>query len=131
MRRMRRVVALAVLLCGLLVCGTPRARASIPNGAEVVLIFVGVGVIGAAIGVGVYYAARRPPTVTGCAAAGSGGLRLRDEGGGESFALTGDLTGVHAGERVRLRGKKKGKGGDRMFVTDRMVKDFGGCAATP
>ena len=130
MRRMRRVTT-AVLLCGLLVCGTPRARASVPTGAEVVLIFVGVGVIGAAIGVGVYYAARRPPTITGCAAAGPGGLRLKDEGSSESFALTGDLAGVRAGERVRLRGKKKGKGGDRMFLTDRVVKDFGGCAATP
>ncbi len=80
MKRSAFRVFAPILLCAFLFTSVRPAKASIPTGGEIVLIFVAVGVIGAAIGVGVYYAVRKSPSLTGCATSGSGGgLSLRSE----------------------------------------------------
>lgn len=121
----------AVLVIALLGASAPSARASIPTGGQVVLIFVGVAVIGAAIGVGVYYAVRKTPVETGCVLDGTNGRLLRTSDGTE-FALAGETSGVRTGERLRVRGRRrKEANGRRVFAVQEVTKDFGPCPAAP
>ena len=112
-----------------------RAEASIPTGGEVVLIFVGVAVIGAAVGVGIYLVARKPPARTGCVQTTATGLQLKAESDAELYTLVGDTALIKPGDRVKVSGKRKKKdsSGPRLFVVDKVVKDYGACtvAATP
>ncbi len=118
-----------VLLCAFLLTAVRPAKASIPTGTQVVLIFVAVGAIGAALGVGIYYAVRRSPSLTGCTASGSGGgLTLHNEGDQQTFSLTGDTATIKSGDRIRVQGRKnKDSSGNHTFRVDKLSRDFGPC----
>lgn len=129
MKRTLRLPVAIVLICVFLIASSRPAKASIPTGSQVVLIFVGVAAIGAAIGVGVYYAVRQPPSITGCAVAAPNGLSLQNEGDQQTFNLVGDTATFKAGDRIRVKGKKKKKdaSGNRTFLVEKLSKDFGPC----
>lgn len=94
---------------------------------DVVVVAVAVG---APIGVGAYFLLRKGPSITGCTVAGAGGLRLRDEVDQQEYTLSGNTSGVLAGDRVRVYGKKRGKANPE-FVVKKSPRDFGSCKAVP
>ena len=108
----------------------PEAKASIPTNTDIGLIIAGIAAGGAAIGLGVYFAVRQTPSITGCADAdASGGFTLRNENDQQTYSLIGDVGAVKAGDRVRAMGKrKKDAAGGHTFLVDK-VKDFGPCKA--
>jgi hypothetical protein len=123
-----------LLLCAsLLLLSSKPASASIPTKGQVVLIFVGVAAIGAAIGVGIYLTARRAGTssITGCAISSGGSLSLQHEGDQQTYTLLGDTTGVKPGDRIRVSGKKRKQypSGNREFLVRKLAKDYGPCKA--
>jgi len=125
-----RLTLVAFLLCVLLLVQTVPARAQIPSpsGAQVAVGFAVVMGIGAAIGFGIYYLVRTPPSITGCATFSQNGLQLQTEGNRQTYTLLGDLASIKAGDRVRLKGKrKKDVAGNPQFVVEELSKDFGPC----
>ena len=120
------------LLCVCLVTINPPAKADTLKNA-VIAVFVGVAVGGAAIGVGIYFLVRRPPSLTGCATTGSGGLSLLNEGDQQTYTLIGDTLTIKPGDRIRVSGKKKKKEvtGTRDFLVEKVSKDYGPCKLQP
>ncbi len=110
----------------------PPAHASIDS--DVVWVFVGVALVGATIGVGVYYLTRKSPALTGCASAGGGGLQLQNESDQEPYLLIGDTAAIKPGDRVKVAGKRKKKDAavvTRTFVVEKLAKDYGPCKLAP
>jgi len=131
MTRTLRVSIAILLLCACSVVFSRPAEAQAVTGGQVVGIFVAIAAIGAAIGVGVYFAVRQPPSITGCVVAGSGGLTLQNEGNHQDFLLMGDIATIKPGERVRVKGKKKkDSAGHRSFLVDQVKKNYGACAVS-
>lgn len=95
---------------------------------EVILGSIGVG---AAIGVGVFFAFHHGASIRGCAANGPDGLEIRTQNGADVYQLSGATAEVRAGDLVRVKGKKKrAKDGDvPMFVVSGLAKDYGACTA--
>jgi hypothetical protein len=124
-----------VLLCtSLLLLSSRPASAGIPTKGQVVLIFVGVAAIGAAIGVGIYFAVHRNATsITGCAISGGGSLSLQHEGDQQTYTLLGDTAAVKPGDRIRVSGKKRKQypSGNREFLVEKLAKDYGPCKVLP
>jgi len=135
-----------VLICGMVMTSTGTASArgvrrsstgqvfsgNIGPGTGVVVgVVVGIGAVGALIGVSVYYAAKHNKSVTGCVRTGASGLELANEGDQQSYSLIGDVAGIKDGERVRVSGKKrKGKKSEaRQFLVEKVGRDFGACKA--
>jgi hypothetical protein len=123
----------ALLLCASLLLLSKPAKASIPTGGQVVLIFVGVAAIGAAIGVGVYFAVRKAPSITGCAVSSASGLSLQHEGDQQTYTLLGDTAAIKPGDRIRISGKKRKEypSGNRDFLVEKLAKDYGPCKTLP
>lgn len=134
MSRMLRISIAVLLACVYAVVASRPAEAQsgqIVSKSTVVWVFVAVAAVGAAIGVGVYFAVRQSPSVTGCVASGSGGLTLQNEGDHQNFLLMGDTAAIKPGERVRVKGKKKkDAAGNRSFLVDQVKKDYGACAVS-
>jgi hypothetical protein len=122
-----------LLICTLLLLSPRPAKASIPTSGQVVLIFVGVAAIGAAIGVGIYFAVRRPPSIAGCTFSSANGLSLQNEGDQQTYTLIGDTANIKTGERIKISGKKKkhNAAGTRDFLVEKLTKDYGPCSAVP
>ncbi len=136
MPRALRFPATFILLCTFLFTSTRTAKADIgPTQGQVVLIFVAVAAIGAAIGVGVYYAVRKAPSLTGCTSSTVTGVTLLNEDNQQVYMLMGDTALLKTGEHVRVKGKKKKDSfGKPAFLVDKVAKDFGPCkvaSATP
>ena len=131
--RHRKLIAL--LLCVSLLLLPKPAKASIPTHSQVVLIFVGVAAIGAAIGIGIYYAVRRngAASITGCAVSSDAGLSLQREGDQQTYTLLGDTAGIKSGDRIRVSGKKRKEypSGKRDFLVERLAKVYGPCKVLP
>jgi hypothetical protein len=133
--RMRVFVRVLVqLLCVSLLIAPPQARADTLK-TDAVLIVVGIALISTAIGIGIYYVARRNPTIKGCAVSGSGGVSLQNEGDQQTYLLIGDTAAIMSGDRVKVSGKKrKGAPGSRGFLVEKVSRDYGPCKvalATP
>jgi hypothetical protein len=125
----------ALLLCiSLLLFPKPtRADTLKTDATEIIVAAVAIG---AAIGIGIYFLVRRPPSIAGCVALGPDGLGLKNESDQQTFSLIGDTAGIKAGNRVKVSGKKKKKDstGKRDFIVDKLSKDYGTCkvaSATP
>lgn len=76
----------------------------------------------------IHYSKKR--TITGCVASGASGMSLTDEKDKQIYQLSGDTTGVKAGDRMTLQGKKmKSTGSDKTLVWEAktVTKDFGVC----
>jgi hypothetical protein len=68
--------------------------------------------------------------ITGCVSSADKGLSLTDEGDKRIYALSGNTTGIKAGERMTLHGKKINSDDANKplgWKTDTIVKDFGAC----
>jgi hypothetical protein len=118
----------ALLLCAALLLTPKPAKADILSSGQVAAIGVGIAAIGAAIGVGIYFLVRKPPSITGCATQGADGLTLRNESDTETYTLIGDTISIKAGERVRVSGKKKkGTSGEHKFLVDKVSHNYGAC----
>jgi hypothetical protein len=121
---------LAVMLClGLAADAVPARAASLKTDAD--LIVIGGVAIVAAVGVGVFFAFHHGRSVKGCVAMGPGGLEIRSGNGADVFELSGATAEVRAGERMRLKGRKRAaQDGDLPgFVVSGVAKDYGACAA--
>jgi hypothetical protein len=109
---------------------TPLFTGSIgPSTGEIVGIAVGIVAVGAAIGVGIYFAVKHNHSMTGCTRSTTDGLTLTTESDKQTYALTGDVAGIKPGNRVRVSGKKsKEKStGTNQFLVEKVSKDFGAC----
>jgi hypothetical protein len=124
----------AIVLCISFFVFAPRhAKAQVaPSAAQAVGIFAVIAAVGAGIAVGIMVAVRHHPSITGCAAANGDSLTLLSEDDRQSYALSGDIAAIKAGDRVRLSGKKKSdRSGNHMFEVLTFRKDYGPCHATP
>jgi hypothetical protein len=108
-----------------------KAQKIVSNG-EIVGAVVGIAAAGAVIGVGTYYLVRKA-SITGCAVSNQNDIELRNEGDQQTYTLLGDTTDIKAGERIRVRGKKKKKesSAGRKFLVEKLVKNYGPCKALP
>jgi mannitol-specific phosphotransferase system IIBC component len=69
-------------------------------------------------------------TITGCVRSADNGMSLTDEGDKQLYALSGNTSGIKAGERMTLHGKKINSDDANKplgWKTDSIVKDFGAC----
>lgn len=104
-----------------------------PSTGEIVGIAIGIVAVGAAIGVGIYFAVKHNHSVTGCARSTADGLILTTESDKQTYALTGDVAGIKPGNRVRLSGKKSKEksAGTSQFLVEKVSKDLGRCDGGP
>jgi hypothetical protein len=97
-------------------------------------IIAGIAGAGVAIGIVIYFALSRPPSIKGCAVIGPNGLELKNEGDGQTFQLLGITSDVKPGDRVRVQGKKKAisksSSGNPTFLVEKLAKDYGACKAS-
>jgi hypothetical protein len=139
MNSRHRTIFSIVTICAVLATATASttAQSSSPIGgvtkSDVVWIGVAVGVIGAGIGIGVYYAVHHGHSLNGCAVSGASGLELQSQGDQHTYALVGEVAGIKPGERVRVSGKKQKKsaGAPQQFVVEKLAKDYGSCTPIP
>ena len=126
----RRLVVFCVVLALLLPVRTARADTL---KTDATLIVVGIVLITVAITVAVVVVVRHSPSITGCVAEDGNGFALEDESDHARLVLAGDTTGLKAGDRIQVKGKKKGKDaqGSRRFVVEKLRHDYGLCKATP
>jgi len=122
--------------CGLLIVAltvgvaTP-ARAVNPEG---VLIIVAATAAAAAIAtfvvVTIVQHKHKKIVITGCVFSGEKGMTVTDEEDKRTYVLSGETSGVTAGDRMKLEGKRvKAKSPDksRVWETRQVIKDFGVC----
>lgn len=90
-------------------------------------------VIGAAVGVGavtgvVLYLALHKTYITGCTQSANDASSMTDEQDRRNYTLVNEGSGLKAGERVKLQGKKKkDKQGNRSFRVTKIKHDYGPC----
>jgi hypothetical protein len=100
-----------------------------PSTGPIIAAIVGVAAaLIVATVVVIHYSKKR--AITGCVNTGANGMTVTDEKDKEIYALSGDATGVKAGDRMKFQGKKvKSKGPDKTLVweTKKVAKDFGAC----
>lgn len=122
---------LIVVLCAAL--ATP-ARAQVggrigPSKGTIVGAIAGIvaGVVVVAV-VAIHYSKKR--AITGCVNSAGSGLTITDEKDKQTYALSGNTTGIKPGDRMKLQGKKvKSKDPDKTLVWEAKAisKDFGVC----
>jgi hypothetical protein len=73
--------------------------------------------------------AAKKRVITGCVNSGDHGMTLTDEKDKHVYALSGDISGVKAGERMTLQGRRFKANGSTAFLweTKKVTKDFGVC----
>ncbi len=122
-----------VLVCTSFFAAPVRVKAQkIVSNGEIVGAVVGIAAAGAVIGVGTYYLVRKV-SITGCTVSNHNDIELRNEGEQQTYTLLGDMTDIKAGQRIRVKGKKKKKEGSagRKFLVEKLVKNYGSCKALP
>jgi hypothetical protein len=121
----------ALLLCASLFLLPKPAHADTLK-TDATEIIVAAVAIGAAIGIGIYFLVRQPPTLHGCVSSAPNSLILLNEGDQQPYDLIGDTAGVKVGERVKVSGKKKkDSSGKRYFLVEKLSKDYGACKVLP
>lgn len=73
---------------------------------------------------------RKKIAITGCVLSGGEGLTITDEEDRKTYVLSDETSGVKAGNRMKLEGKRvrtKGPDKTRVWETRRVIKDFGVC----
>jgi hypothetical protein len=101
-----------------------------PSKNQVIGIFVAVAAVGAAIGVGIYFAVRQSPSLKGCTASSPTGLTLLNENDQKLYTLIGDTSTIKSGDRFKVSGKKKkqqGLSAPHDFLVEKVSKDYGAC----
>ncbi|MGB6677139.1 MAG: hypothetical protein WBE44_10645 [Terriglobales bacterium] len=77
----------------------------------------------------IHYSKKR--AITGCVVSAQSGMTLIDEKDKQTYMLSGDTTGIKAGDRMKLKGKKvKPKDPDRTLVWEarQVSKNYGACS---
>jgi hypothetical protein len=102
--------------------------------AEGVLIIIASTAAVAAIAVGItmtiVHHKRKKIVITGCVISGEKGMKVTDEEDKKTYVLSGDTSGIKAGDRMKLEGKGlKAKNPDksRVWETKQVIKDLGVC----
>jgi hypothetical protein len=125
---------IAIVLVGVSLFASPapvKAQKIVSNG-EIAGAIVGIAAAGVVIGVGTYYLLRKA-SITGCAVSNQNGLELGNESDRQSYMLIGDTADIKAGDRIRVKGKKKRKDSSagREFFVQELAKNYGPCKALP
>ena len=132
-----KVVATSLLASTTLFAGASRQHPASsfqigPSTGQIVGAILGIAGVGAAVGIGVYYATRHHQNLTGCTLMAPDGLRLESDRDDRIYSLTGVLADIKAGDRVRVSGKKQKVGdGVHPFLVEKLSKDFGPCKVQP
>lgn len=119
------------LLVAVLTVGTAKPVRAVD--AEGVLIIVAATAVAAAIAivtVSMVQHKRKKIVITGCVLSGEKGMKVTDEEDKRTYVLSGDTSGIRAGDRMQLEGKRiKAKSPDKSQVweTKQVIKDFGVC----
>ena len=99
-----------------------------PSKGEVIAIIAGTAVVIGGVVYLVYHETHKHPSITGCVAAGAGGLTLTNPKDKKVYALSGDLSAVKEGEQITVKGKKsKDSSGKAQFQVEKVSKDLGVC----
>lgn len=137
MLRKLRYRVLIFLLCGTFLSLSVPAEGQYnigPTKGQFIGVVVGIVAVGAAIGIGVFYLARRSHSVTGCVSSGANGLQLQSEADHQTYLLMGDVADAKPGDRVRVKGRKKkakAPATEQSVLVEKFAKDFGPCRAQP
>ena len=129
------IVALVLILCVPAEAQRPNvvapssAKISGVSNAEIVGIVVGVVVPVVVIAVVVMHHSAKQRKITGCVVASPSGLTVNNERDNRVYALSGDTSGVKAGERMSLQGHKidAGAGNPLGWQVSQIQKDYGAC----
>ena len=126
------------LWCGILIASlvvglvTP-ARAVNPEGVLIIIAATtAAAAIAAFVTVATIHHRRNKIVVIGCVIAGDNGMTVTDEEDKKTYLLSGSMTGIKPGDRMKLEGKRaKAKGPDktRVWETKQVIKNFGDCHA--
>jgi CDP-diglyceride synthetase len=76
----------------------------------------------------IHYSKKR--TITGCVNSDVNGMTVIDEKDKQTYALSGDTTGIKPGDRMRLQGKKVKSTGAHQpleWETSKVAKNLGAC----
>lgn len=122
-------VLIAALTFALSIPVEAQNSGKIVSNGTIAAVIVGVvaGVAVVAI-IAIHYSKKR--TITGCVNPGADGMTVTDEKDKQIYVLSGDMTNIKPGDRMRLQGKKKkSKGPDKTLVWEasKVIKDFGVC----
>jgi DNA-directed RNA polymerase subunit E'/Rpb7 len=125
---------IAVVLVCLSLLATPlpvKAQKIVSNG-QIAGAIVGLAAAGVVIGVGTYYLLRKA-SIKGCVVATQNDIELRNERDQQTYMLMGDTADIKAGDRVRVKGKKKRKDSSagRTFLVEKLDRNYGPCKALP
>ncbi len=124
---------LILLLCVVLLGSSIPAQAQTPiSGGQAAGIFAVLIGLGVGAGVGIYYLVRTSPSLSGCLNSSASGLQLETESDHQTYALSGNLASLRAGNHVRLKGKKsRDAAKNGKFFVEKVSKDLGPCKAAP
>jgi hypothetical protein len=127
---LRYQVAIVVVGVSILASPAPVKADKIVSNGEIVGGIVGIAVAGVVIGVGTYYLLRKV-SITGCATSNQNGLELRNESDRQTYMLIGDTADIKAGDRIRVKGKKKKKDSPAgaKFLVNKLDKNYGPCVS--
>jgi len=118
-------ILIAVLTVGI---ALPAEANRLPTHGELVGGLIGAIALVALITVVVFHEAHKKRSITGCVSSGTGGMTLIDKKDKRVYMLSGNVGGITAGDRVKLRGKKeKGEANSLVWKTNEVAHDFGVC----
>jgi hypothetical protein len=100
-----------------------------PSNGQIAGAIVGIAGVGAAIGIGVYYAAHHGHRLTGCADSANGELQLHNDADHKTYMLIGETTAIKPGHQFRVSGKKNKTNSAVFgsFMVETVSKDYGPC----
>jgi len=107
----------------------PAQASGYPSGGAIAGAIVGVAAAVVIVAVVVIHKSSEKRTITGCVNPEGSGMTVTDEKDKQTYALSGNTTGIK-GDRMKLQGKKvKSKGADKTLVwqAKAVAKDFGVC----
>ena len=126
---------LAILLVSLTLFFSARPTKADQLKTDATEIIVGIVAVTAAVVLAVVYFARKPPSIIGCASSTPDGLTLLNEGDRQTYFLSGEVSAIKPGDRIKVSGKKgkKNPPANRSFIVEKTAKDLGSCKvlATP
>jgi hypothetical protein len=96
----------------------------------VVIVVAAAAAIAVVATVTIVQGKRKKIAVTGCVLSVGEGLTITDEEDRKTDVLSGETSGVKAGNRMKLEGKRvrtEGPDKTRVWETRRVIKDFGVC----
>jgi hypothetical protein len=110
-------------------CNTAGSKPFISGGTIVGVVIGTAAVVAVVVVVVVHYSKKR--AITGCVVSGQSGMTLTDEKDKQIYTLSGDMTDIKPGDRMKLKGKKvKPKAPDktRVWEARQVSKNYGACS---